>query len=632
MDISKWLCGTTLSPPPPSQQADRVQTNVYATQAHGRFSPPILHRSKRIAPIADSSVIELPQEIRHAHKRRRHRSPTRSESKSSDSGAPSESDSSSGNSEPSQAESSSEKHRKHIHKSYDRRPRHKTRPDKYLPKEPRPRKSKSRRDRKKDAKPKKRRRTKDYADDAKDLVKNFKTTHVANDRLTLLPNLKSGLYKQGRASVPMRGKGLPDLTFSEMKFLQSPDDSVGLTVEKQISKMRKDKKRREQNLDHEQEISAYFGVTDHRRDRCADPPPFERIPKPRLESQRHIERHSADHHALRPRSSSHFHRESSRGVGSKRPRDESDSGITWPETLPVGASVSTHGVNLKQQRETVARVIDRPRDPPSNHSLGNNHQREAHESDGPEPRTNARIQSNERIQEPERTRSTAQEEVIMPPLKNTTGEAGDTQKSVPLDDRQATKPHLKDHEAVALPAEKSSSSPLTKALRGCERALEKAAQTERAGPHDLRPRSPPPQRAHEFESLHRQYYDSRPSSYASGPHSTRPIYASRQQSAPCIADALLYGDVAPVYLERTTYPYECDARHGNDMCFEERTWNEGPLLQGEQVEGDVEPWPEELETFDQYEDMETMIQDREAVNEAEDGTVLAGFWKPNRLY
>jgi len=148
----------------------------------GASSPRSLHRSKRIAPIADSSVIEIPQKTRHAHKRRRHRSRTRSES--GESGTSSENDSSSAVSEPSQAESASDEHRKQVHKSYERRPRHKTKPDKYLPKDPKPKKSKSRRNRKKDTKPKKRRR-KEHADDAMDLVKNFKTAHVANDRLTV---------------------------------------------------------------------------------------------------------------------------------------------------------------------------------------------------------------------------------------------------------------------------------------------------------------------------------------------------------------------------------------------------------------------------------------------------------------
>jgi len=82
-----------------------------------------------------------------------------------------------------------------------------------------------------------------------------------------------------------------------------------------------------------------------------------------------------------------------------------------------------------------------------------------------------------------------------------------------------------------------------------------------------------------------------------------------------------------------SYPYACILEgFANDMRVEESAWDEEPLVQEELIEYDVDPWPDEPEMFDQYQDTENMVQDREVVNEAEDGTVLAGFWKPNRLY
>jgi len=185
MDISKWLCGTTLSPPPQAP-ANRDQVDVAAAPT-GLARPLFNQRSKRNIPIADSSVIELPKDTRRGHKRRRHHNLSHSES--SQSGRSEEYDfSSSIASALSDEESAStdpNEHRKYIAKSYERRPRHKTRPDKYLPKEPKPKNINARHDRKKDAKTKKKKKRNRPPDESMDLVKSFKTAHVANDRLTV---------------------------------------------------------------------------------------------------------------------------------------------------------------------------------------------------------------------------------------------------------------------------------------------------------------------------------------------------------------------------------------------------------------------------------------------------------------
>jgi len=185
MDISKWLCDTTLSPPPQAP-ANRDRIDVAAAPT-GLARPLPIERSKRNLPIADSSVIEIPKDTRRGQKRRKHHSLLHSES--SQSGTPGEHDSSSSiasaGSDEESASTDPHEHRKYITKSYERRPRHKTRPDKYLPKEPKPKKINSRHDRKKDAKTTKKNEGNRPPEESMDLVKSFKTAHVANDRLTV---------------------------------------------------------------------------------------------------------------------------------------------------------------------------------------------------------------------------------------------------------------------------------------------------------------------------------------------------------------------------------------------------------------------------------------------------------------
>ena len=99
-------------------------------------------------------------------------------------------------------------------KKYERRPRRKTKSDKYELKVDKKRKDmsgaeKSRR------KSKRRRRKKTGVT----LNHEFKAPNVQQDRLTLKSNTGPGIFHKGKASVPVERRGLPDLTFSEMTFL-----------------------------------------------------------------------------------------------------------------------------------------------------------------------------------------------------------------------------------------------------------------------------------------------------------------------------------------------------------------------------------------------------------------------------
>jgi len=97
---------------------------------------------------------------------------------------------------------------------YERRPRHKTRPDKYELKVHKTALEKthitSKRKRHKKTGPA--------------LNNDFKAPNVQQDRLTLKPNTAPGIFHRGKASAPVERRGLPDLTFSAMEFLTKRRD------------------------------------------------------------------------------------------------------------------------------------------------------------------------------------------------------------------------------------------------------------------------------------------------------------------------------------------------------------------------------------------------------------------------
>ncbi|KAM0128781.1 hypothetical protein ACHAP3_008169 [Botrytis cinerea] len=55
---------------------------------------------------------------------------------------------------------------------------------------------------------------------SEDLMNNFASNKIGQDRLTVRPSNGPGIFQNGRASSPPRRRGLPDLAFSEMEFLQ----------------------------------------------------------------------------------------------------------------------------------------------------------------------------------------------------------------------------------------------------------------------------------------------------------------------------------------------------------------------------------------------------------------------------
>ena len=108
---------------------------------------------------------------------------------------------------------------KGLRKKYERRPRHKTRPDKYELKVDKRRLEKSSHERVHQTSKRKRRKKSGLT-----LNHDFEASNVLQDRLTLKPNTGPGIFHRGKASVPVERRGLPDLTFPEMNFLTKRRD------------------------------------------------------------------------------------------------------------------------------------------------------------------------------------------------------------------------------------------------------------------------------------------------------------------------------------------------------------------------------------------------------------------------
>ncbi|KAH6666585.1 hypothetical protein B0J14DRAFT_677846 [Halenospora varia] len=141
---------------------------------------------------------------------------------------------------------------------FEKRARHKTREDRYEPKEASKKEGKhieikrsiSKREKKSD-------RRKAAKKAGEDLMNNFISKNIGQERLTIRPSYGPGLFKNGRASSPAKRRGLPDLAFSEMEFLQHSNQNLQAAKNDRITS-----KSREKELLKisrvEEEISTFF--------------------------------------------------------------------------------------------------------------------------------------------------------------------------------------------------------------------------------------------------------------------------------------------------------------------------------------------------------------------------------------
>lgn len=144
--------------------------------------------------------------------------------------------------------------------TFEKRPRHKTREDKYEPKkkekEEKNRVSEGKSSRKKREKSGDRRKAAKKAGD--ELIQNFSSKNIAQDRLTIRPSNGLGLFNNGRASSPARRRGLPDLAFSEMEFLQHSRSNQHSGKENPVVSRSREKERKKASRAQD-EISTFFG-------------------------------------------------------------------------------------------------------------------------------------------------------------------------------------------------------------------------------------------------------------------------------------------------------------------------------------------------------------------------------------
>ncbi|KAL8688187.1 MAG: hypothetical protein Q9218_005841 [Villophora microphyllina] len=142
-------------------------------------------------------------------------------------------------------------------KSYERRSRHKTKEDRYeLKVEKKRNKIRESKDWVAD-KPKKKKQ-KHARKSGAALMQGFNAGNVEPERLTLKSNLPLGLFGRGRASSPVRRQGLPDLTFSEINFL---NHRKGGKEEKPGNVRKKPRQKRDRNADTEAEFSRFFAAS-----------------------------------------------------------------------------------------------------------------------------------------------------------------------------------------------------------------------------------------------------------------------------------------------------------------------------------------------------------------------------------
>ncbi|KAF2756734.1 hypothetical protein EJ05DRAFT_502228 [Pseudovirgaria hyperparasitica] len=146
---------------------------------------------------------------------------------------------------------------------YDRKPRRKTRTDRYEYKESETKdcRDQNRKKEKHHRKAERKRKGRERREKrGVGIVQSFHAKNVKKERLTLKLSDSVGLFGRGKASSPAKGRGLPDLVFSEMRFLQKRKKPSEEQQKREAQTKRR--KTKDQTRSNEQEISAYFKMRD----------------------------------------------------------------------------------------------------------------------------------------------------------------------------------------------------------------------------------------------------------------------------------------------------------------------------------------------------------------------------------
>ncbi|KAF7853865.1 hypothetical protein EAF04_010532 [Stromatinia cepivora] len=91
---------------------------------------------------------------------------------------------------------------------------------------------------------------------SQDLMNNFASNKIGLDRLSARPSNGPGIFQNGRASSPPKRRGLPDLAFSEMEFLQRSGKKPHMNDAIVVPKSRAKEKRKAARA--QDEIAAFF--------------------------------------------------------------------------------------------------------------------------------------------------------------------------------------------------------------------------------------------------------------------------------------------------------------------------------------------------------------------------------------
>ncbi|KAI1368585.1 hypothetical protein F5Y08DRAFT_335477 [Xylaria arbuscula] len=149
--------------------------------------------------------------------------------------------------------------------TFEKRPRRKTRPDKYDTRKVKSQETKATGRSERNKRAPKPRKGKHVAP-GKNVMRDFTSEAVTSDRITVHPNLKPGLFDNKR--MP-KERPIADLSFSEMPFPKQPEH--GISHQKGLSNSRV-KERRRESREFEQ-ISSFFlpvGVESKRRKPTSD--------------------------------------------------------------------------------------------------------------------------------------------------------------------------------------------------------------------------------------------------------------------------------------------------------------------------------------------------------------------------
>ncbi|KAJ4345250.1 uncharacterized protein N0V89_011380 [Didymosphaeria variabile] len=226
MDIHKWLSETVLPQQPPSPPEQREYHHAPCSEQPERIPK---DKRRRKQSTSDSSLLDVPPQ----RKKRPTSGRVPSLKKEAD-----ETDHTDASHSPSRSASSISS------EPFRRKPRRKTRPERYEPvlKDAKERGLHTQRRDKGESKRARRKSRRMKANNpGSGMVQGFQAKNVPQDRLTV-------------RSTPV-SRSLPDLVFSEMKFLQKHKDKTGVGP---LSGSPKKQRKKDQAHAKEEEISAYF--------------------------------------------------------------------------------------------------------------------------------------------------------------------------------------------------------------------------------------------------------------------------------------------------------------------------------------------------------------------------------------